>query len=272
MKTFATALTAFADEISPDLSEQLATLVRLRYTGLDLRSAFGKNVLQLTNDEVLQVRQMTEKAGLVIQAIGSPVNKVLLDSSLREGELRKLERAIEIAHVCGTDRIRIFSPESDNWAEVRGWMDDQVALAASEGILLLHENDANFFGAKPENARKLFDSFGGVNFRAAFDFANTVLIGYRPLRDWFPWLLPHLDTLHIKDAIEAEHRVVAAGEGNGDLLASFRYLVEAGWSGPLTLEPHLASAGPTGGFSGVQLFEHAAHALSELLTELGAHP
>lgn len=272
MKTFATALTAFADEISPDLSEQLATLVRLRYTGLDLRSAFGKNVLQLTDDEVLRIRQMTERSELAIQAIGSPVNKVKLDLNLREGEYRKLERAIEVAHICGTDRIRIFSPEGENWDEVRDWMGDQVALAASEGILLLHENDANFFGARPENAKKLFDAFGGVNFRAAFDFANTVLIGFRPLRDWFPWLLPHLDTLHIKDAIEAEQRVVAAGEGDGELLATFRYLAEAGWSGPLTLEPHLASAGLGGGFSGVQLFEKAAKSLSGLLFELGVKP
>jgi len=87
--------------------------------------------------------------------------------------------------------------------------------------------------------------------------------------DWFPWVIPFVDTLHIKDAIEAERRVVKAGDGDGELLEGLKAMVEAGWSGPLTIEPHLSAAGPFGGFSGEDLFEVAVTALRSVAAEAG---
>jgi 3-dehydroshikimate dehydratase len=146
-------------------------------------------------------------------------------------------------------------------------MAEQIYLAEQAGITLIHENDGTFYGAFPHGAQRLFERFGGDTFKAAFDFANTVLIGYRPMRDWFPWLLPHLHTLHIKDAIEVGKKIVPAGEGEGEMVETLRWLKEQGWSGPLTIEPHLASAGKFGGFSGEQLFEEAVKALRKVVAE-----
>jgi sugar phosphate isomerase/epimerase len=268
MSNIATAITGFADEISPDLSEQFRVMSELDFDGIDLRSGFGKNVLELNEEEVDEVVRLTTAAGLTVHAIGSPVNKVFASEENRPGEMRKLELAIAVAKRCGTRRIRIFSPETADWEVARPWMAEQVALARASDVVLLHENDGYFFGATPENSRKLFEEFGGEHFRAAFDFANTVLIGFRPLQDWFPWILPHLDTLHMKDAIEGEKRVVPVGEGDGQIVETLQYLVAEGWRGPLTLEPHLASAGPTGGFSGVSEFQRAAAALRKVLAQV----
>ena len=153
--------------------------------------------------------------------------------------------------------------------KVIAWMSAQRKLAADEGVVLIHENDDRYWGAHPANAKRLMETIGSDNFKFAFDFANTVLQGYRTLDDWFPWVLPYLDTLHIKDAIKSEHKIVPAGEGDGQLLETFRWLVEQGWSGPLTIEPHLAAAGPMGGFSGEQLFEVAVNALRKVAGEAG---
>jgi sugar phosphate isomerase/epimerase len=267
MSKIATAITGFADEISPDLGEQLALLKKLEFDGLDLRSAFGKNVLELSDAEVDEVCRQTEAAGLTVHAIGSPVNKVPAEPGNLDKELAKLERAIAVAKRCGTRRIRIFSPETKDWTQAKPWVAEQVAMAKDADVVLMHENDGHFFGATPDNSRLLLEEFGGENFRAAFDFANTVLIGFRPMQDWFPWILPHVDTLHIKDAIESERRVVAAGEGDGQIVETLRYLRGEGWHGPLTLEPHLASAGPSGGYSGAEEFERAAFALRRVLAE-----
>lgn len=265
--SIATAITGFADEISPDLDEQLALLKRLDFDGLDLRTAFGKNVLAMSDQEVDEVKRRTEDSGLRVHAIGSPVNKVPLRAQNEAEELMKLHRAIEVAQRCGTKRIRVFTPESDDWDATRDWMAAHVELARGAEVVLLHENDGHFFGARPENAKKLFAEFGGENFKAAFDFANTVLIGYRPMADWFPWLLPYLDTLHIKDAVEADKRVVPAGEGDAGLVKTLKWLKAQGWKGVFTLEPHLATAGPMGGFSGAQLFEKAANAMRRVMAE-----
>ncbi len=266
-------LSAFADEISPNLDVQVATLKRLNVPGLDLRSVEGVNVLDLTDAQLEEVAQKCADNGLHVQAIGSPVNKVTFSGTHQEQEFAKLEKAIHAAHKTGTKLIRVFSPEvpeadlDSAWLGVEAWMAEQINLAEESGITLLHENDARFYGAYPKGAERLFERFGSPTFRAAFDFANTVLIGRRAMDDWFPWLLPHLHTLHIKDAIESESRVVPAGEGDGQMVSTIKWLIEQNWSGPMTIEPHLANAGKFGGFSGEQLFEEAVNALHRVLEE-----
>ncbi|HVT11756.1 MAG TPA: TIM barrel protein [Fimbriimonadaceae bacterium] len=268
-----TYLTGFGDEISSDLDVQLRTMKRLDVEALDLRTAFGKNVLQLSDEEVDRVAETVKAHGLRIQSVSSPVNKVGFTPAGAADELKKLERAAQIANRLGIRRIRIFSPETDPeggdgaWPEVKAWMADQVALAKEKDVLLMHENDGRFFGAFPANARLLLEAFHGEHFKAIFDFGNSVLIGCRTMRDWFPWLLPYLDTLHIKDASLAQNRFTASGEGDGEMLEAFRFLFSQGWSGPLTLEPHAQVAGPQGGFSGEEAFECAVTALRKVLAE-----
>lgn len=268
-------LSAFADEISPDLNVQIQTLKRLGVGGLDLRSVNNINVLDLSDAEVEQVGAACQEAGIKVQAIGSPVNKVTLDVLNQARENDRLLRAIRIARRLNVTRIRIFSPETPEdqhdefMPRVMDWMAEQIRMAAGEGVVLLHENDAKFWGAYPRNAKRLFNELAGPNFKAAFDFANTVLLGFRAMDDWFPWILPFTDTLHIKDAIQSEGKVVPAGEGDGQVKSTLEWLIAQGWNGALTMEPHLAAAGTMGGFSGEQLFEVAVSALRKTLTEAG---
>jgi sugar phosphate isomerase/epimerase len=268
-------ITGFADEVSPDLATQISAFVRFKLDGIDIRGIDGVNVLDLSDAVLDDLLRRTEEAGLAIQCVCSPINKVAYSDAAREQELVKLHAAVRIAHKLGVKRIRLFSPEvpagADDayWPMVMAWMAEQIGVAEKGDVVLIHENDARFFGAYPKNARRLFEELGSPNFKAAFDFANTVLIGYRPMRDWFPWLLPHLDTLHIKDALEAEGKVVPAGFGDGELVETLRLLIlEYGWSGPLTLEPHLSAAGAYGGFSGERLFEEAVNALRAVLDQV----
>ncbi len=268
-------LSGFADEISPDLNVQVSTLDRLGVKGLDLRSVGGVNVLDLSITELQKVHDACAEKGLHVQAIGSPVNKVAFEPLNEAREFDKLRRAIKAAHRVNVKRIRIFTPmvaEGQNEAagpKVIAWMLAQKKLAQDEGVVLIHENDDRYWGAHPENAKRLMEVIGGNSFRFAYDFANTVLQGYRTMTDWFPWIVPYIDTLHIKDAIQDGHQIVPAGEGEGELLEAFQYLVATGWQGPLTIEPHLAAAGPMGGFSGEALFEVAVTALRKVAGEAG---
>jgi len=269
------SLTAFADEAAGDLSGQLKALQDNGIQGIDVRSLDGVNVIDLDEPTLARLKEGCETNGIVIQTVSSPVNKVQLSEDNRGQEFEKLKRAVKAAHALGTTRIRIFSPEvpqsaiEESWPKVKAWMGDMVKLAADENLLLIHENDARFFGAYPEGAKKLCEEFFCLNFKFAFDFANTVLIGYRPMYDWFPWLLPFLDTLHIKDALEMSSKIMPAGEGDGEIIETLKWLKEKGWSGPLTIEPHLKAAGPYGGFSGPELFKVAADALKNVMNKAG---
>ncbi len=275
MTTAPFPLSAFGDEAGATIQEQVDALVATGIRGLDVRSVDGVNVLKLTDGALHATREACEKAGRHVQAVGSPINKVEFSHNTLAEETAKLTQAINAAKILGTRRIRIFTPETPPhqglaaWAELLPVMKTMVSMAVDADVVLVHENDARYFGAYPDHAKPLFEDLGCDNFKAAFDFANTVLIGFRPMRDWFPWLLPHLDTIHIKDAIEADRQVVPAGEGDGELVATMRFLISQNWHGPLTLEPHLKAAGPLGGFSGPELFAHAAERMKAVVVEAG---
>lgn len=254
-------ITLFADECDPTFEKQANFIRQHGLDGLDLRSANGRNVLDLTEADLFEI----ERSRLAVQSIGSPVNKMELDWSKHAAELAKLRRALDIAKRLDVERVRIFSPVSASWKDIQDWMAPMVEMGESEGVVLLHENDARYYGAYPDGSKRLLDRFGSPLFKAAFDFANTVLIGFRPLADWFPWLIPHLDTLHIKDAIEVEQRVVPAGEGEGEIEEVLSVLKERRWEGTLSLEPHLEVAGPFGGFSGEDRCTFALRALTSIL-------
>lgn len=267
-------LTGFADEISPDLDIQVQTLARLGLTGLDLRSVGGVNIMDMTLEEIERVGEVCRAHGIVVQAIGSPVNKIAYDIMLQGRERERLRKAIKAASLVNCNRVRIFTPEVPEdqhqamATTILEWMLDQRRLAEEFGVTLIHENDGKYWGAYPENAKRLFGEVGNSHFKAAFDFANTLLLGFKPFDDWFPWILPYLDTLHIKDAKDG--KVLPAGEGDGQIEATMKWLVEQGWQGPLTMEPHLSAAGPFGGYSGEQLFEAAVVAFRGILARVGA--
>ncbi len=260
-------LSAFADEIDADLGVQFDHLVAEGITLIDLRSAFGKNVMQLSDTEVLEVRRLAEAAGLGFNCVASPINKVTIAEGSADEEFKKLVRASEIAGLLGINRIRIFSPEGDDWQVIAPWMGKQVEFAEQTDLLLMHENDGKYYGSIPTNAKLLFEKFGSPHFLAAFDFANSVQHGFYAMKDWFPWLLPHLETVHIKDARE-DGKVVPAGEGVGQVRETLIWLRDQGWGGVLSIEPHLQFAGDRGGFSGTESFGIAARAIKGILEEL----
>ncbi len=257
-------LSAFADEIDGELGVQFDQLVAQGIGLIDLRSAFGKNVMLLSDDEVLAVKEVAEASGLGFNCVASPINKVTVADGSAAEELAKLRRAGEIAGILGINRIRIFSPEGEHWNEIENWMAQQIQYAAENDLVLMHENDGRYYGSVPANAQKLFERFGGRTFRAAFDFANSAQYGFFAMKDWFPWLLQHLETLHIKDARE-DGKVVPAGEGVGQVEETLRWLRQEGWVGVLSIEPHLQFAGERGGFSGIESFQIATKAIKDIL-------
>jgi sugar phosphate isomerase/epimerase len=74
--------------------------------------------------------------------------------------------------------------------------------------------------------------------------------------------------VQVKDALMASGEVVPAGQGDGQVRETVAALRDSGFAGFFSLEPHLAQAGPMGGFSGPDGFRRAAQALKELLAEL----
>lgn len=268
-------LTAFADEISADLTEQLDVLESEGIRHIEFRGVWNKNVLDLTDDELDQVTSALGDRGFQISAIGSPIGKIAITDDF-EPHLARFRHAIEVAKRFDTKYIRIFSffiPKGQDAAiyrdEVIRRMQALVQLAEQSDVVLLHENEKEIYGDVSERCLDLLQTCESIHLKCAFDPANFVQCGVKPYADAYPKLKPYTDYVHIKDALFEGGKVVPAGQGDGDVKAVLKDLFVGGYSGFLSIEPHLKEAGTHRGFSGPELFHVAAKALKDLLTELG---
>ena len=65
-------LSAFADESSPVLDEQIKALQEEGVSLIELRGVDGKNVSNLTLEEAAAVKAKLDAAGIRLSALGSP--------------------------------------------------------------------------------------------------------------------------------------------------------------------------------------------------------
>jgi sugar phosphate isomerase/epimerase len=267
-------LTGFADEISPDLDEQLATLAAESISHLELRSVWSANVADLDDAAVGRVRRALEGAGVRVSAIGSPIGKIDVTAPIGP-ELDRLRRVTDIAGELGTSLVRVFSffiPAGADPDSYRPQVLERMAafarIAELRGVVLAHENEKQIYGDSPRRCADLIESVNSPALRATFDAANFVQCGYRPHADGYELIRPHLVYLQVKDAVAATGTVVPAGQGDGEVAQTLAALRDSGFAGYVSLEPHLAESGRFGGFSGPDDFRRAARALKGLLAEL----
>ena len=267
-------LSGFADEISADPAEQLATLAAESITHLELRSAWSVNVADLDDGQVARLGTAFRQAGVTVSAIGSPIGKIAVADPVGP-ELERLRRVAGVAAALGTSLVRVFSfflPPADPPGRYRDEVIDRMgalaAVAAEHGVILAHENEKNIFGDIPQRCADIIETVASPALRATFDAANFVQCGVAPHTEAYPLLRPHLVYLQVKDAIAATGEVVPAGQGDGQVADTLAALHASGFAGYASLEPHLAAAGPFGGFSGPDLFRTAARAFRQLLADL----
>jgi sugar phosphate isomerase/epimerase len=267
-------LSGFADEISPDPAEQLAVLAAENITHLELRSAWSVNVADLSDAELSRFGKALNDAGVRVSAIGSPIGKIGV-AAPRGPELDRLRRIADVAAGLGTTIVRVFSffiPRSDRPERYRDQVIERMRaladVAEDRGVMLAHENEKEIYGDRPERCADIIETVGSPALRATFDAANFVQCGVRPHTEGYGLLRPYLVYLQVKDALAATGEVVPAGQGDGQVRETLAALRDSGFAGYVSLEPHLATAGRFGGFSGPGDFRRAAQALKGLLTDL----
>jgi len=267
-------LAAFADEISPDLDEQIRVCRENGVTHFELRGAYGKNVLDFDSALRNEVKTKLAHNGMGVISIGSPIGKVKIDEPW-EKHRERYKIALDAAHFFNAPLLRVFSyyaPDGGNVLDYRDEVirrfEEKVALAKGSHVTLVHENEAKIYGEKGKECLDLMRTINSPRLRSAFDFANFVQCGEHPLNNW-PSLKPYSVHIHVKDAMLADGKVVPAGQGDGQLEPILVDLANSGYEGFLSLEPHLAAHGQYSGFSGPSLFKVAAEALKSLCRKNG---
>ena len=268
-------LSGFADEIDPDLATQCQVLRELDITHIELRSAWDVNVLDWSDEQLSEVESVLAAYSISVSSIGSPIGKINIEDDF-EAHLRRMDRALTVAHRLRAPYIRLFSfflrddqAPADHRDEVIRRMRALVDAAAGHDVVLLHENEKDIYGDVPDRVLDLVESVDSPQFKLAWDAANYVQCGVRPFTEGYDRLRPHVAYIQIKDALAATGEVVPAGEGDGEVLRTIRALRADGFDGFFSMEPHLGSTHSLGGFTGTDLFVHATKAFTTLLDSEG---
>jgi sugar phosphate isomerase/epimerase len=254
-------ISAFGDEIAPGLEDQIVALAEQGVGAVELRSAWGVNVIDLTAEELERASGLLNTAGIAVSAIGSPVGKAAIDGDF-DAELVRLRAALDAADRLETERVRIFSffiPDgrhSDFRDEVLRRMSAFAKEAASRGLMLVHENESYIYGDDAVHCRDLVESVGSPNLKIAFDPANFVQVGVPPFDEAWRLLSMHVAHFHVKDAVPVDRdgmdpypahvpelqlmaSVRPAGEGEGQIGKLLDELQRQDYRGYLVIEPHL---------------------------------
>lgn len=260
-------LAAFADEISPNLDEQIKICKENSVTHFELRRVNKISVLDFDKSLCREIKAKLDANGMGVAAIGSPLGKIKITDSWAE-HFEQYKTAVELAEFFGSPFIRLFSyypSEKDgdilqHRDEVMKRMQAKVDYIQNRNVVLVHENEKGIYGEKGRECLDLMKTINSPKLRSAFDFANFVQVGERPLDNW-PGLKPYTVHIHIKDALLQTGKVVPAGQGDGQIEPILIDAYQSGYRGFLSLEPHLAKHEQFGGFSGPEKFKIAADAL-----------
>ena len=265
-------LAAFADEISPDLDEQIRVCKANRVTHFELRGVAGKNVLDFDRAMRDEIKRKLNQSGMGVISVGSPIGKVAIDQPWQQ-HFDRFKLAVEMAEFFGSPFIRLFSyypaggegkgPIEPHREEVLDRFRQKVEYIKDRPVTLAHENEKGIFGDMGRRCHDLMKSIDSPKLRSAFDFANFVQCGENPLDNW-PLLKPYTAHIHIKDARRSDGHVVPAGQGDGQIAPILKDAYASGYRGFVSLEPHLKVAGHSHGETGPVLFKVAADALKDL--------
>lgn len=284
MKNF--IISGFADEISSDLATQIRVLKENKIKYLELRSIDGKNVSEFTFEEAKKYKNQLDKNDIRVSSIGSPIGKISIKDPFSP-HLDLFKHVLEIARIFNAPYIRLFSffiPKGENPDEYTDQVIERmhqflILVRDYPEITLLHENEKDIYGDIPQRCAILFERLNNPQFQAAFDPANFVQCNVEVYPQAFDLLKDKITYLHIKDARYSDHKVTPAAMGDGQVANILKALVEKGFIGFASIEPHLSFFD---GFldlekaetsienyegNGEKLFSVASEALKKILVE-----
>ena len=239
-------LSAFSDEAGSSLALQIKALEENNLKYMEIRGVDGKNISELTLDEVREVANLLKEKGISVSAIGSPIGKInVLDDFTEHLEL--FGHILDIADILECRYIRMFSffiPEGENPDIFRDTVIKRwkafIKKSQGRGVTLLHENEKDIYGDTAKRCLDLIDTLKCDFLKLTFDPANFVQCNEEVYPYAYETLKDHIEYFHIKDAVYTSGEVVPAGYGDGKLKDIVRILRDKNYQGFMTLEPHLS--------------------------------
>ncbi len=260
-------IAAITDEFSPDLATAAQSMREVGMTAAELRIVFGKNIIDLTDEELDRAQQIVADQGLKIISIASPLLKCVLpdapaiDSRFQqdifaskhtfEDQPRLSERAFEIARRTGARIVRVFSywrtvePEKC-FDRIVAAVRELAEKAAKHDLIIGLENEHACNIATGAETARVLDAVSHPNLRVVWDPCNALVSGENPFPEGYRRMAAgRIVHVHAKDCFVNNHTPTFGplGECGIDWTGQIRALVNDGYKGYISLETHWPGPG-----------------------------
>ena len=271
-------LTGIADEAGASLDVQIKAHQELGWDSIESRGVeidgVKGNLHEIPDAVFDKVVARLEEAGMKVSGFGSLIGnwgkKIGDDFSITEAEIN---RAIPRMQRLGAKLIRVMSYavcKDDSGADLaEQFADERIKRMrvvnqrfADAGITVVHENCMNWGGMSPSYVKRMAEAVPGMKW--VFDTGNPVFIDDRdrPGHKQDAWemyqtIKPFMAHVHVKDGRWIKEKNDAEytfpGEGEGQTERIMKDLVDTGYQGYISIEPHVAvvfhGPGAADGFS-----------------------
>jgi sugar phosphate isomerase/epimerase len=255
-------IAAITDEFSPDLDVALDAMSKVGMTAAELRVISGKNIIDLTDEEIARARASVEKHGMRVLGIASPLLKCVLpdapeldkrvqhdvfaSSHTFDDQPRLSRRAFEIAEKTGARFIRVFS----YWRTIEpercldrivSALRDLADEARRRGVVIGLENEHACNIGTAAEAAKVLAALDHPALQLVWDPANALVLGETPYPDGYARLPRHrIGHVHAKDCHVQDHKPAwgPLGEMGIDWKGQIAALKRDGYDGAISLETH----------------------------------
>jgi sugar phosphate isomerase/epimerase len=259
---------AITDEFSPDLAIATAAMRELGMKGAELRVVNGKNIMDLSDEELDAALSLVHNAGLEVVAIASPILKCTLPDAPPVDERfqqdifaskhsfadqpKLAKRAFEIAKRSGAKVVRVFSywktiDPPAVFERVVDALQELADRAAEHDLIIGIENEHACNIATAHDTARVLAAVDHQNLKVVWDPANAYVSGEEPFPNGYDVLdARRIAHVHAKDCTMEGSKPVwgPLGEGDVDWKGQFAALKEDGYSGYVHLETHWP--GPNG--------------------------
>jgi L-ribulose-5-phosphate 3-epimerase len=260
-------IAAITDEFSPDLEPALNAMEKIGMTGAELRVLWGKNIMDLSQDELNRARDLVKGKNMEVMSLASPLLKCVLPNAPEvdtrfqqdifaskhtyEDQPRLTDHAFMLAKHFGARIIRVFSywrtvePEKC-FDSITRTLSDLADKAAKEGLIIGLENEhACNLGTAAETVPVL-KAVNHPNLKLVWDPANALVAGENP----FPYgynLIPkgRIAHVHVKDCHMEGPKPIwgPPGTRHVDWKGQVAALLADKYDGWLSLETHWTGPG-----------------------------
>jgi len=260
-----------SDEISQKPDHAFRTAKRLGASYVELRDIMGKNVCELSDGQVIELRHLASKYGLEISNIDSYAFKVNInDADGYRVSLEKLRRAVELSKLLDIGFTRIFTFWWKGGLElhlerISELLAPALDLASSEGIVLAIENEYSCMVGTGREARTILDRVSSRCLKVLWDPGNAFFARENPYPEGFSHVKDDIVHVHLKDAAveSGTFKFKPIGSGMIDFEGQLRALGSR-FNGVLSLETHYSPPGGTREDGTVESFKGLVRILEEL--------